>query len=95
MGKPRPVLIVQNDAYLALSSVTIVPLTSHVTEPRVVRPQVMPSPENGLNEVSQVMADKITTIPRTRLRDRVGQLDEADVMRVETAMLIFLGFGRR
>jgi mRNA interferase MazF len=37
------------------------------------------------------MVDKITTIPKSKLGSRIGNLDAADMARVNRAMLIFLG----
>ena len=37
------------------------------------------------------MVDKITSIPRTKLGSRIGRLDEADLVRLDGAMLVFLG----
>jgi mRNA interferase MazF len=38
------------------------------------------------------MVDKITTIPKTRLGNRVGRLDDEDIVRLNRAVLVFLGF---
>jgi mRNA-degrading endonuclease toxin of MazEF toxin-antitoxin module len=40
------------------------------------------------------MVDKISALPRARLRDRVGQLEDADLKNVETALTTFLGMSR-
>ena len=37
------------------------------------------------------MIDKLTTVPKSRLGNRIGQLDPADVARVNRALLVFLG----
>jgi mRNA interferase MazF len=37
------------------------------------------------------MVDKITTIPKSKLGYRIGHLDAADLVRINQAMLIFLG----
>jgi mRNA interferase MazF len=37
------------------------------------------------------MADKITTVPRTKLGTRIGRLSDADVLRLNRAVLVFLG----
>ena len=52
---------------------------------------VKPNATNGLEAPSQLMVDKITTVPRERLGYRIGHLDNADMVRLERAMLIFLG----
>ena len=37
------------------------------------------------------MADKITTLPKSRLGRRIGKLDNGDLKRVEAAIILFLG----
>ncbi len=37
------------------------------------------------------MVDKITTVPKTRLGDLIGMLDDQDVVRLNRALMVFLG----
>lgn len=37
------------------------------------------------------MVDKITTVPRAKLGERIGRLDDADVVRLNRAVVVFLG----
>lgn len=90
-GKPRPVVIVQDDRFDATSSVTVCPLTSDPTPARLFRVRIESSPDNGLRKRSHAMTDKIVTLPRTRMRDRVGRLDEADIVALNRAIFVFLG----
>jgi mRNA interferase MazF len=78
-GKPRPVVILQDDRFDATDSITICGLTSDPTEAPLFRALIQPSHGNGLRTTSRLMADKITTVPRTKLGSRIGQLDLADV----------------
>ena len=52
---------------------------------------VEPSDRNGLRAPSRLMADKVTTVPRSKLGRRVGRLDDEDVLRLNQAILVFLG----
>ena len=90
-GKPRPVLIVQDDAFEGTASVTVCLLTTHGIDAGLVRPEIQPTPENGLREPSYLMADKITTMSRARMRERIGALDPAPMAAINRAILIFLG----
>jgi mRNA interferase MazF len=90
-GKPRPAVIVQDDYFDATSAVTICAFTSDPTEADLFRIAVEPSDENGLRVPSRLMVDKITTVPRSKLGSRAGQLDDEDVVRLNRAMLVFLG----
>ena len=37
------------------------------------------------------MVDKITTVPKDKLGEKIGRLDDADVLRLNQAVLVFLG----
>lgn len=79
-GKPRPAVVVQADRWLqAHPSVTLCPLTSTIRQAPLVRIAVEPSPRNGLRKPSQLMADKLFTVPLAALGEVVGQL-EPDVL---------------
>ena len=90
-GKPRPVLIVQDNNFDATASITICGLTSNLLEVALARPVIEPSPKNNLRAPSRVMVDKVTTIARTKLGERVGVLTASDMTRINRAMLVFLG----
>ena len=79
-GKPRPAVVVQAERWLqAHPSVTLCPLTSTLRQAPLVRIAVEPSPRNGLRKPSQLMVDKLLTVPVQALGEVVGQL-EPDVM---------------
>jgi mRNA interferase MazF len=90
-GKSRPALLLQHDAFEALPSVTVLPITSELRELPPIRIDVAAGPHSGLRRPSQIMVDKIQTIPRAKLGQRVGTLDEATLRRVEEALSRFLG----
>jgi mRNA interferase MazF len=37
------------------------------------------------------MVDKIMTVPKTKVGTRIGRLDDADLVRLNRAMVVFLG----
>jgi len=90
-GKPRPVLIVQDDNFAETASVAICPLTTHFIDAPLIRAAIEPSPGNGLRETSYAMADKITTISRARLGQRIGALAPAEMPPINRAIMLFLG----
>lgn len=90
-GKPRPVVIVQDDRFDATGSVTVCPLTTHEVEAPLVRIPVEPTRSTGIGERSQIMIDKVTTVPRANVRDHLGRLADADLVRLDRALLVFLG----
>ena len=90
-GKPRPAVIVQDDRFDATASITICVFTTDQTEAPLIRLPVAPSESNGLRSASRLMADKITTVPKTRLGQRIGQLSALDMERLSHAIVRFLG----
>lgn len=89
-GKPRPVVILQDDNFDQTASVTICPLTTYGVDAGLVRPNIEPNPENGLRETSWAMTDKVTTVARTRLGKRIGALTAAEMVPVGRALIVFL-----
>jgi mRNA interferase MazF len=90
-GKPRPVVVIQDDRFDATESVTICAFTTDPTEAPLFRLPVEPSTKNGLREQSSLMVDKITTVQRSKLAKRAGQLGDEDLIRLGRAILVFLG----
>lgn len=90
-GKPRPVVIIQDDRFSATASVTVCAFTTDPTDAPLIRLDIAPSDANGLREPSRLMIDKLTTIARSKLGRRIGRLDPAEIQRVNRAILVFLG----
>lgn len=90
-GKPRPAVIVQDDRFDATASITICVFTTDETEAPLFRLPVTPSEGNGLRSTSRLMVDKLTTVSKERLGERIGRMDDADVVRMNRAILVFLG----
>jgi mRNA interferase MazF len=90
-GKPRPAVILQDDAFGATASVTICPFTTHIIDAPLIRLPVEPSKRNGLRAQSSLMVDKITTVARGKLERLVGVLEAEDQARLSHAVIVFLG----
>ncbi|EDP65710.1 transcriptional modulator of MazE/toxin, MazF [alpha proteobacterium BAL199] len=90
-GKPRPVVIIQDDSFDATASVTVCAFTSDPTEAPLFRLPVEPSERNGLRAPSSLMVDKVTTVARSKMDQRIGRLDDEDVLRLNQAVIVFLG----
>jgi mRNA interferase MazF len=91
-AKPRPALVIQASETLPYrDSVTICLLTTELIDAPIFRVRVEPSPGNGLKETSDVMADKVVTVPRTVVSARkLGRLETEDLRRVENALRFWL-----
>jgi mRNA interferase MazF len=90
-GKPRPAVILQDDRFDMTDSVTVCAFTTDPTDAPLFRLSIEPSEGNGLRAVCRLMVDKITTVPKTKLGTRVGRLADEDVVRLNRAVLVFLG----
>jgi mRNA interferase MazF len=90
-GKPRPVVIVQDERFDATDSITVCALTTDPTDAPLFRLPVDPNERNGLRSPSRLMVDKITTVSKTKLGSRIGRLDDDAILRLNRAMLVFLG----
>ena len=90
-GKPRAVLIIQDDAFGSLQSVTVLPLTGDLQASPVVRIRVEPSSANGLQRRSDIMVDKAQTVTRSKIGQRIGSLDEQTMQAAGSALRLFLG----
>jgi mRNA interferase MazF len=90
-GKPRPTVILQDDRFDATASITICAFTTDPTEAPLFRVPIVPTDGNGLRAPCRLMVDKITTVPKTKIGSRVGRLDDEDIVRLNRAILVFLG----
>lgn len=93
-GKPRPVLIVQDDAFAERDSVTVCLITTDPVDLPVFRIPVEPTADNGLRAASHLIADKVTTVQRSRLGQCIGRLADDDLLRLNRSLLVFLGLAR-
>ncbi|MDX3929436.1 MAG: type II toxin-antitoxin system PemK/MazF family toxin [Shinella sp.] len=90
-GKPRPVVIVQDDSFDKTASITVCAFTSDETEAPLLRLPIEPNGQNGLLSASRLMIDKITTVPKSKVGKQIGRLDDEDILRLNRALLVFLG----
>jgi mRNA interferase MazF len=90
-GKPRPVVILQDDRFDMTDSITVCAFTTDSTDAPLFRLVVEPSEGNGLRALCRLMVDKITTVPKPRIGKRVGRLADEDMVRLNRAAMVFLG----
>ena len=94
-GKPRPVVILQDDAFDATHSIAICPFTTSSADAPLMRLRIdEPSDQNGLRASSQLMVDKITTVSEKKLETRIGRLSDVEMVRLNRAVIVFLGLAR-
>ena len=52
---------------------------------------LQPSSTNGLRQTSQVMVDKLSTLPRAKIGETFGRIDDEKMRAVDRAMLLVIG----
>lgn len=92
-GKPRPAVIIRDDHYAAMESVTLLPCSSVDPGDTMLRLSLLPTADNGLNEPTWVQTDKVTTLHRSKLGKKIGKLTRAEMEKIEIALLTYLGLG--
>lgn len=90
-SKPRPVIILQDDRFDATESVTVCPLTSTAISAPLLRAPVPADTLSGLDSNSYAMVDKLTTVRRSNVTNRIGRLTAAQLVEIERLVLVFLG----
>lgn len=93
-GKPRPAVIIQADALLAHHPSILVCIITSDPQPAsgaYFRIAVTPTEANGLKTASTVVADQIIAVRRQNIGNVIGQLDEATIGRLNTALALFQG----
>ena len=90
-GKARPVVIAQDDRFVGTLSTTFCPLTTNPTSAPLFRLPITLNERNGLTNHCSRMIDKITTLARTKIGTKIGRLSDEDIVRLNRAVLVFLG----
>lgn len=93
-GKPRPALVIQADQFGEHTSATVLPITSLCVAAPLLRINVQPSAENGLQKPSQIMVDKALTVMRDKVGPTFGCIDPDALVEVERCLAVFLGIAK-
>lgn len=90
-GKPRPALVVQSDLFNEVhASITICPVTSEIVDAGLFRIPLPPGSRTGLDTPSQVMVDKIVSVPRAAISRVIGQAGGDELEAVSEALARWL-----
>jgi mRNA interferase MazF len=91
-GKPRPAVVVQSDLFNEThASITLCPITSYLIDAPLFRIPVEPGGGTGLRTASQVMVDKVVSVPRERIARKAGHLPLGVLRLVDEALGLWLG----
>ena len=87
-GFRRPVLVVQSDGYNAskLATTIVLSLTSNIDLRKAPGCVVLSKQETGLVKDSVANVSQIRSVDRARLGEHVGQLDDATMFMVDSAL---------
>ena len=92
-GGIRPILIVQNDTGNKYSPTIIAAaVTSKINKAKLPTHIELSANEFGLNKDSVILLEQIRTLDKRRLKERIGSLSPTTMKKVNTALLISLGF---
>lgn len=90
-GKPRPALVVQADLFNPThASITVCPITSDCVDAPLFRVMLAPGDRTGLSTASQVMVDKVVSVPRAAIVREVGRCDVEQLAAVDDALRVWL-----
>ena len=93
-GGVRPILIVQNDTGNKYSPTIIAAaITSQLNKAKLPTHIELNANEFGLVKNSVILLEQIRTLDKRRLKERIGELPKTTMKKVNTALLISLGFG--
>lgn len=91
-GGMRPVLIVQNDTGNKHSPTVIAAaITSQTGKARLPTHIELNAQSVGLSRDSVILLEQIRTIDKSRLRERMGKLDESTMNKVDNAIAVSFG----
>ncbi len=92
-GGVRPILIVQNNTGNKYSPTIIAAaITSQMTKAKLPTHIELASNDFGLPKNSIVLLEQIRTLDKKRLKEKIGELPDTTMKKVNTALLISLGF---
>ena len=86
-GKPRPALVVQSDLFNEThASITVCPISSDCVDAPLFRVALPPGERTGLRVPSQVMVDKIVSVPRSSVEAEIGRCVDAELLAADDAL---------
>lgn len=86
-------MVIQADVFIDHTSITFLPLTSFLVEASLLRCTILPDKENGLAKISQVMIDKIMTLPKEKVGKVIGRLSGKEMKQITSWLALFIGTG--
>lgn len=92
-GGVRPVLVVQNDIGNKYSPTVIAAaVTSQINKAKLPTHIEIHAGKYGLNRDSVILLEQIRTLDKKRLKEKIGELEDDTMSKVNDALLVSLGF---
>ncbi len=91
-GGFRPVLVVQNNVGNKFSPTVIVAaITSHIEKAKLPTHVELKARQHGLEKDSVILLEQVRTIDKQRLQQKITELDDKTMVRIDEALRISLG----
>ena len=91
-GGVRPVLVVQNDVGNKYSPTVIAAaITSKINKAKLPTHIEIDAQQYGLSRDSVILLEQVRTIDKKRLREKIGRLDELQMIKVNDAISVSFG----
>jgi len=90
-SKARPVIIVQSDDVDSFDSVILCLFTTFDSSKIATRVHIIANSTNGLNKDSYIMTDKIITVDKRELGERIGVLTDKQMKDIADQLAFVLG----
>jgi mRNA interferase MazF len=79
--------VVQSDLFNSThASVTVCPITSDCIDATMFRVSVPPGSRTGLQTPSQIMVDKVVSVPRSSIAKAIGRCEDLELHTVDDAL---------
>lgn len=92
-GGLRPVLVIQNDVGNKYSPTIIVAAITSQVKTKLPTHVEIGMLGNGLTKNSVILMEQLRTIDKTRLKEKIGHIDEPEIAKVRNALSVSLGMG--
>jgi len=90
-SKARPVVIIQSDDITSFDSIILCLFTTFDSSQIATRVFVTADSTNGLNKDSYIMTDKIITVDKRELGEKIGVLSDTQMKTIANQLAIILG----
>ena len=90
-SKARPVIVVQDESVATFDSIILCLLTTYDSRDVKTRVAIEPSEANGLEKRSFAMTDKIVTVDKNLLGEKIGTVSSQDLLHISFQLARILG----